>query len=146
MLYSRAAAMVPVREITREISRNAVSGQQNHEDSKKKTISKQTVSSPIEQVKKIDTGKTKIRPVNENDFKEALKKVKRTGEAAQSFLQRENSSGNITRSNRGNGYVNLMQALQLMNMMTQQNNDGDEKKDEVEKEVDDDESEIPSIN
>ncbi len=134
-MISRAAAIVPVREVTREISRNAVLGRQNEKDSKKSSNYKKKLSSQ-DKVKK--AGITKIRPVNESDFKEAMKKVKRTGEAAQSFLQRENCSVNPPGSNgMGNGTVNLAQAMQMMNLMLSAANQSSKV---------DEEDEIPSIN
>ena len=61
-------------------------------------------------VNKIPTG-MKIRPVNENDFKEALNKVKRTGEVATNFKSRDNSS------NSNNSFNEIARAMQIMNSM-----------------------------
>ena len=133
--YSKAAAMVPVREITREISQRAVLG--NQQQKKKSNDNKKSSSSLSSSL--LSSKKTKIRPVNENDFKEALKKVKRTGEAAQSFLRRENSTSSSSSSpspNVNNVNVNLAQAMQMMNLMLsasqqEQGQNNDEKEDDI---------------
>lgn len=117
--------MVPVREVTRSISQKAVLGKQKGQDSKSKSQAG------------IKKEKMKIRPVSESDFKEAMTKVKRTGEAAQSFRQRESRS----MESAGGNSVNLAQAMQMMNLMlSSAQNNADSHEDE------DDEEKVPSIN
>ena len=98
----QAAAMEPIRELTRESSRLAVmelneekvsddegglKGLSVQERNKRKKMTKRrrnrkmkSIGPPVGQ---------DVRPVNEKDFAVALKKVKRTGEAARNFLRSE---------------------------------------------------------
>ena len=113
--------MAPVREVTQAISRQAVMETNNE-------------SKHVH--KKLPRG-LKVRPLNENDFTEALKKVRRTGEAAQSFLKRDKSSSSGDRSSQRNN--ELVQAMQMMNMIINtsrsnfddKNDDGGEEEDDV---------------
>ena len=96
----QAAAMEPIREITREASRIAV--MEDHEKEDNNDITDHTALSVQERNKRNKIKKRKhrkknigppvgqnVRPVDENDFAAALKKVKRTGEAARNFLRSE---------------------------------------------------------
>lgn len=107
----RAAAMEPIREMTREISKNAVNDTHSGTKNSRRRRRKKMIGPKKGQ---------KIRPLNERDFAEALKKVKRTGEAAQSFQQKDRqqygagSSGGGNNTEKGGGMVDLMQLLQMM--------------------------------
>ena len=107
----RAAAMVPVREITQEASRNAVMGSNK---SKKKS----------------DFGPprgTKMRAVNVSDFKEALRKVRKTGETAKAFLATDESSGrNNDIAIDANSLAQTFQFLVNRNMSHVGNNDDED--------------------
>ena len=117
--------MVPVREITKEMSKRAV-GVLN----KSKTNNGQLSGKEI----------LKIRSVNEKDFMEALKKVKRTGEAARNFLQRENSSTDSISS--ATKKSDLTQAMQIMNYMMAASKHNEKEEDDD----DDDDDDVPSLN
>jgi ATPase family AAA domain-containing protein 1 len=76
----RAAAMEPIREVTAEESRKAVMG----EKKRQATVDSIEVVKPLARpsgTTQIASGDD-IRPVNKRDFIVALKKVKRTGQAA----------------------------------------------------------------
>lgn len=120
--------MAPVREVTKVISKRAVSGL-NNRDADKTSIDKLPIG-------------MKARPVDENDFIEALTKVKRTGEAARNFLKRENSSSSDSvRSDRSNNN-DIAQAIRMINtMMAAATNNSLESKSN-----DEDDDEVPSLN
>lgn len=133
----RAAAMVPIREITREASRQAVMGGASSTNGNGNGNKKQLKR------KKSDYGPppgAKIRPVGVKDFEEAMAKVKRTGEAANKF---KNSAQDIRAADSGGGEtasqigIDLNQLLRMMmngninvngasNSTTQNNADIDE--------------------
>jgi len=127
----RAAAMEPIRELTRESSRMAVMGlntvdeekedeSEKHVDpyyhtpqeaSKGLSVDQRNKKSKIEARKGGSRSRknygpprgTKVRPVDEKDLAAALKKVKRTGESARSFLRRESSLGIGAQGGGGSG-------------------------------------------
>lgn len=147
--------MVPVREITQAISKRAVMGT-NQLDADEQSLENDRVTNKYgtdsttagrnDNPFDVPVG-TKIRPLNEDDFKEALRKVKRTGEAARNYLKRESSSSDSvlnSRSSRSNN--DIAQAMQLMQyIMAASKSDGN-KIDEDEDEEDDDGSDVPSLN
>jgi len=125
----RAAAMEPIRELTRAASQmavmglNAVEGSDNDNDKMDDpyyhTPQEASKGLSVEQrnkktkIRAFGSGKarkvygpprgTKVRPVDEKDLAAALKKVKRTGESARNFLRRESSLGIPASSSGGNG-------------------------------------------
>lgn len=129
----RAAAMAPVHEVTKIISKRAVMGLNESKSSKvkgdKKSLSAPQAGQKKNKLDEIPEG-MKIRPLNEMDFTNALKKVKRTGEAARDFLRRENSSADSVERNRARGNTDLSQAMQLMNYMMAASNNGENKNEE----------------
>jgi hypothetical protein len=68
------------------------------------TITRQVQSQPLE----LDS--TEIRPVNQKDFLLALKKVKRTGEAAQAYYR--GNSGDDGNSSTSGDFTNLFRFLE----------------------------------
>lgn len=101
----KAAAMVPIREITREASRQAVMTGKSASHKKKKTS-----FGPPPGVK--------IRPVNTADFKEALEKVKKTGEAARLFRQQDvNPTMNNNAQTMGIDMAELASGMQMLQML-----------------------------
>jgi len=133
----RAAAMAPIREITKEASRQAVLGMQksngtNGNENKQKLMRKKSDFGPKPGVK--------IRPVCAKDFKEALNKVKRTGETAKSFLESERSkTGNGSAQNKGIDMKELARGMQMLQMMMNGNASPQAAED-----IDDDD--VPSLN
>ena len=115
----RAAAMEPIREMIRESSRRAVMGKNksipspntanNQSDNAKSVTERQNKT----QITGPPRG-AKVRPVNEKDFAEALKKVKRSGETARTYLQRENSTADAAAKLDMNELARGMQLLQMM--------------------------------
>lgn len=107
----RAAAMVPVREITQEASRNAVMGSN-------KSRKKSEFGPPKG---------TKMRAVSVSDFKEALRKVRKTGETAKAFLATDESSGrNNDIAIDANSLAQTFQFLMNRNMSDVGNNDNED--------------------
>jgi SpoVK/Ycf46/Vps4 family AAA+-type ATPase len=113
---SRAAAMAPIREITKEASRQAVMGMQDSSDNtsgkKKKLVRKRSDFGPAPGVK--------VRPVCPADFKAALEKVKRTGETARDFRKSDeniNSSDNSNAKQMGIDMNDLARAMQIFQMI-----------------------------
>jgi len=129
----RAAAMNPIREMTREASRKAVMEQ--HDASNGKTRKKRDFGPPPG---------LKVRAVAKEDFKDALEKVKPTGETAKTFLnsERRNKSANEeSAQSMGvdmNEFARSMQLLQMMMNGGVQNTQENAMKE-------DDEDEIPSL-
>jgi len=107
--------MAPIREITKEASRQAVLGMHSLDTNGDGTNKKKLVR------KKSDFGPppgTKVRPVCAKDFKEALDKVKRTGETAKNFLQNERSkTDNSSAKNMGIDMNELSKGMQILQMM-----------------------------
>ena len=127
----RAAAMEPIRELTRASSQMAVMGlnavEESDNDNDQKddpyyhTPQEASKGLSVEQrnkktkIRALGSGGgkarrvygpprgTKVRPVDEKDLAAALKKVKRTGESARNFLRRESSLGIPASSSGGNG-------------------------------------------
>lgn len=137
----KAAAMNPIREITKEVSRKAVMGMTNENDSKGSETSLKTRAQ-----KKSSFGPPKgikPRPVGKEDFKQALGKVKKTGETARTFLKGEKSN-RAEANNSGIDMNELAKSLQMLQMlmggggMSSQTNQSSK-----EEELDDG---IPSIN
>jgi SpoVK/Ycf46/Vps4 family AAA+-type ATPase len=111
----RAAAWEPVREMTSGASRRAA-GCTNVDNttttppptttttSTKKNKLKQTNTATATTTRSNDRGcgfpprGTKARPVNENDFLIAIRKVKRTGESARQFQTKEFVRGRVERA------------------------------------------------
>ena len=95
----RAAAMEPIREMTRKSSQKAVTAMEEDSATKEmpvlnlnKSSKHRNEISKMEEQQKFKKKNIfgpprgyKVRPVDEKDFAEALKKVKRTGETAQNF-------------------------------------------------------------
>jgi SpoVK/Ycf46/Vps4 family AAA+-type ATPase len=131
----RAAAMAPIREITKEASRRAVLGMQcngtNGNENEQKLVRKKSDFGPKPGVK--------IRPVCAKDFKEALTKVKRTGETAKTFLDSERSKAdNGSAKNMGVDMNELARGMQMLQMMMKGN-----ALPQTAEDVDDD---VPSLN
>jgi len=122
----RAAAMAPVREITSIMSQRAVkeSAEDNNNAKGKKLLNRIPVG-------------TKIRPVNEDDFRNALKKVKRTGQVAHDFRRSESSAGNLSQ---GDSMNDMARAMQMMNALLSASNNGNGNNAESK-----DDDEIPSL-
>ena len=158
----RAAAMEPIRELTKESSRRAVMGQEHDkkreatemtgDDSYEHTTSKESEGLSVSQRNKktkierkgSPDGKkgkrlvgppmgTKVRPVNEKDLAEALKKVKRTGESARNFQKRESglTEGRPTKTPEGAGgseaqidMNELARGVAMLQAMMQQQGEG----------------------
>ena len=125
----RAAAMEPIRELTRAASQMAVMGlnaveegdieNDQMDDPYYHTPQEASKGLSVEQrnkktkIRALGSGKarkvygpprgTKVRPIDEKDLAAALKKVKRTGESARNFLRRESSLGIPASSTGGNG-------------------------------------------
>ncbi len=130
----KAAAMNPIREITKEASRRAVMGL-NKKGEKEKSSSKSNVSttkdgkkikkksSSRRRMNKNDFGPpqgTKPRPVGKEDFKQALEKVKRTGHTAKAFYQKEQRSKAADGNNAQNMGIDmneLAKGMQILQMM-----------------------------
>jgi len=103
----RAAAMQPIREMTRESSMEAVMKMvENEKEENTFTTKGDNKGSELDKMKNSGHSKRKrivfgpprgqkVRPINEKDFAEALKKVKRTGAAAQDFRKTDNQSSNV---------------------------------------------------
>lgn len=125
----RAAAMAPVREITSAMSQRAVKekleGNEKEKQGGKKLLNRIPVG-------------TKMRPVNEDDFKNALKKVKRTGQAAHDFRRSESSSGNLGHNDTMN---DMARAMQMMNTLLSSSNNGTDNNAESK-----DDNDIPNLN
>lgn len=114
----RAAAMNPIREITKEASRQAVMGAGKSKKNKKQYGPPKG---------------TKLRPVSAKDFQQALKKVKKTGETAERFLQSEentrvseNGQGgrNVRGSAGGLDMEEMAKMMQMVQMIMNGNNHG----------------------
>ncbi len=121
--------MAPVREITSIMSQRAVKGTAEENEKAKKEGKRLFDRIPVG---------TKIRPVNEDDFKIALKKVKRTGQAAHDFRRSESSSGNLGHNDAMN---DMARAMQMMNtLLSASNNNGTDSSAESK------DDEIPSLN
>uniref|UniRef100_A0A7S3PU04 AAA+ ATPase domain-containing protein n=1 Tax=Chaetoceros debilis TaxID=122233 RepID=A0A7S3PU04_9STRA len=103
----KAAAINPIREITKEVSRKAVMGLANGTNSKTKAQKKSSFGPP----KGI-----KPRPVGKEDFELALGKVKKTGETARTFLERERSS-KAEANNAGIDMNDLAKNMQMLQML-----------------------------
>jgi SpoVK/Ycf46/Vps4 family AAA+-type ATPase len=97
---SRAAAMEPVREITEAYSKSAVSASKNGSASAVK-IKKGTIP----------------RPIDVKDFEAAMKKVKKTGAAAEQFREKEKRAG----VKRDGGKAISSQDIQLLTALLFQN-------------------------
>lgn len=89
----RAAAMEPIRELMRESSRLAVSGGNPQQQQNGQTTEIGGMG-PAQGVT--------ARPVDERDFFEALKKVKRTGATAMDFQRRESQNRSAMGGNPAN--------------------------------------------
>ena len=123
--------MAPVHEVTKIISQEAVMGSKKSskvEGGKKSSVAPQT-GQKKNKTDKLPEG-MKIRPLNEMDFVNALKKVQRTGEAARNFLRRENSSADSMGRNSPRGNIDLAQAMQLVNYMMNASNNNENKSEE----------------
>ena len=146
----RAAAMEPIREMTRECSRNAVMGldkksQENDHDIdstlEKQNNSKLSVEqrNKMNRIQKQKNKKTNhnfgpkkgmnVRPLCEKDFSIALQKVKKTGESARSFLRKQsgleaaNPSGSHSEDNLKLDANELLKGVQLLQMMMNSKHD-----------------------
>lgn len=107
----RAAAMEPIRELMRESSQSAVRQHQNNSTKlvpgKGSIRQQQHLVGPKRGVK--------ARPVSEQDFLSALKKVKRTGESAREFQQKDNSAATSGANRLKVG--ELAQGLQMLHQL-----------------------------
>jgi hypothetical protein len=107
--------MAPIREVTKEASRQAVMGMQSRNDNV------QGINKPKLKRKKSDFGPppgVKVRPVSAADFKEALEKVKRTGETARDFRRsEENISNDGSAKQMGISMNDLSKAMQIFQMI-----------------------------
>ncbi len=146
----RAAAMEPIREMTRECSRNAVMGldkksQENDHDIdstlEKQNNSKLSVEqrNKMNRIQKQKNKKTNhnfgpkkgmnVRPLCEQDFSIALQKVKKTGESARSFLRKQsgleaaNPSSSHSEDNLKLDANELLKGVQLLQMMMNSKHD-----------------------
>lgn len=148
----RAAALEPIREMTRQSSRDAVMGMRANSQRIESNSTKTMPQSPavdndsekelsveqrnkINQIQKKNNAQNKpeprhfgppknekVRPLNEKDFAKALQKVKKTGDAAQEFLQKENSIKMKNEAAAGQNPTNidmneLLKGVQLLNAM-----------------------------
>jgi len=116
----RAAAMEPIREMTRKSSQNAVTAMENEE--KNSTSTGLTSDSKLKQQRKSKKKNTfgpprghKVRPVNEKDLAGALDKVKRTGATAQDFRMKDGNgpAGSVDDKNIQN-FAEQMKMLQSL--------------------------------
>ena len=107
--------MNPIREITKEASRQAVMGMKEEKDSNgdgnKRRLKR----------KKSDYGPppgSKIRPVDAKDFKDALQKVKKSGEAASSFRNSVDDTRSLNgAAPKGAGGIDMNELAQGMEML-----------------------------
>ena len=140
----RAAAMEPIREMTKECSRNAVMGldkkSQEIDHDIDSTIEKQQKRelsvqqrNKMNRIQKLKNNVTQqtvgpekgmnVRPLCEKDFAIALQKVKKTGESARSFLRKQsnldtaNLPGNQTKESRQLEAEKLRKGFQLLQML-----------------------------
>jgi len=136
--------MNPIREITREASRQAVMGMKK-EAEKSNSTGQQNGNQKRLARKKSDFGPppgVKVRPVSARDFKEALEKVKKTGETAKTFLrnERSNKAEEDGAQNMGMDMNELAKGMQILQMMM--GNGGNN----AQRPAEDVGDEIPSIN
>ena len=105
----RAAAIEPIRELTKESSKLAVSGSNQSLNNKKRHP---TNLGPAKGMK--------ARPVDDHDFLAALKKVKRTGATAMDFQRRENQNQhNMGRENLNKDHINEQDIVRGIYMLKQ---------------------------
>lgn len=99
----RAAAMEPVRELTAESSRRAVQG-----------LDQKQGSTPPKG--------TRVRPVSEKDFAQALKRVRRTGETASNYYKKDENRNRSASSaaNVGIDMNELAKGMMLLQQLTGQ--------------------------
>lgn len=111
--------MAPIREITKEASRQAVmgmhqanNGNTTNDNNKQKVVRKRSDFGPAPGVK--------VRSVCPADFKAALEKVKRTGETARDFRKSEEnirSSDSNSAKQMGIDMNDLARAMQIFQMI-----------------------------
>jgi ATPase family AAA domain-containing protein 1 len=119
----KAAAMVPIREVTREASKQAVMGMKK---GKKQKGGKKTFGPPPG---------TKIRPVSKEDFKEALEKVKKTGEAARVFRQQDVNPTTGKAQSMGVDMAELVNGMHMLQMLMSGKTNVSSEKEEANDEV-----------
>jgi SpoVK/Ycf46/Vps4 family AAA+-type ATPase len=119
----KAAAMVPIREVTKEASRQAVMGMKK---GKKQKSGKKAYGPPPG---------TKIRPVSKEDFKEALEKVKKTGEAARVFRQQDINPTKGKAQSMGIDMAELVNGMHMLQMLMSGKTNGTTEKEEHHDEV-----------
>jgi len=126
----RAAAMEPIREMTRKSSQKAVMAMEAKDEEHSPTTTALKSDLSLKQRNKISKmqkqGKLKkkkvfgpprghkVRAVDEKDFAEALKKVKRTGETAHTFRRSESEALNSVDGSGLHGLAEQMKMLQTL--------------------------------
>eukprot|EP00814_Leptocylindrus_danicus_P006921 CAMPEP_0116042642 /NCGR_PEP_ID=MMETSP0321-20121206/25824_1 /TAXON_ID=163516 /ORGANISM="Leptocylindrus danicus var. danicus, Strain B650" /LENGTH=465 /DNA_ID=CAMNT_0003523183 /DNA_START=16 /DNA_END=1414 /DNA_ORIENTATION=- len=94
----RAAAMEPVRELTAESSRRAVQG--------------------LDQKKGANPAKgARVRPVNEQDFAQALRRVRKTGETAANYYRKDANRSAPPAANVGIDMNELAKGMMLLQQL-----------------------------
>jgi len=146
----RAAALEPIREMTKQSSKDAVMGmmqkrsQHNNNESnstmpqspavgdicdEKLSVEQRNKANQIQKKNVVgdNTSKQKyfgpsknekVRPLNEKDFAIALKKVKKTGDAARSFLQKETSIKRQNEAAAGQSNLDMNEMLKGVQLLT----------------------------